>query len=224
VEARVVTFVSQVAAWFLDPAHWQGADGIPNRLEEHVLMSLAALAGAALLALPIGLALGHHGRAGLLAINISNAGRAIPSFALLVIFLQVFGLGATPAFLALIALAAPPIVTNAYTGMRGVDRQLLDAGRGLGMNGRQLLFQVEIPNAIPVVMAGVRTSGVQVVATATLAALVAWGGLGRFILDGLTSQDNVEVFAGAILVVALAMAAELALAGLQRLLVPTGLR
>lgn len=219
-----MSFLEQIARWFADPAHWQGDGGIPHRVEEHVLMSLAALAAAAIIALPIGLLLGHYGRGGTLAINVSNVGRAIPSFALLVLFLQVVGLGAVPAFLTLVALAVPPMVTNSYVGMRDLDRSLLDSARGLGMRGRQVLLKVELPNALPVVMAGVRTAGVQVVATATLAALVAWGGLGRYIVDGLALQDYVQVFAGALLVAILAAVAELVLAALQYILTPAGLR
>jgi osmoprotectant transport system permease protein len=219
-----MTFLTDVVRWFLDPAHWQGDTGVPHRLAEHVQMSLLATATAALIALPIGLALGHIGRGGPLAINVSNIGRALPSLAILVLAVQVVGIGATPAFLALVALAVPPMMTNAFVGMRDVDPELRDAARGLGMTGLRILARVELPNAIPVVMAGVRTSGVQVVATATLAALVGWGGLGRFIVDGLSTRDFVQVFAGAVLVAALSAVTELTLALLQRLLTPAGLR
>lgn len=219
-----MTFLGSVVRWFLNPAHWHGDFGIPNRLQEHLVMSLAATAAAAVIALPVGLALGHFGRGGALAINISNVGRALPSFAILVLAVQVVGIGPKPAFLALVALAIPPMVTNSFVGMRDVDAQLRDAARGLGMSELRVLMRVELPNALPVVMAGVRTAGVQVVATATLAALVGWGGLGRFIIDGFSQLDYVQVFAGALLVVALSAAAELVLALLQRLLTPAGLR
>jgi osmoprotectant transport system permease protein len=219
-----MSFLLHVAHWFLAPAHWQGPGGVPTRIGEHVQMSLAATAAAALIALPIGLALGHFGRGGFLAINISNIGRALPSFAILVLAVQLVGIGAAPAFAALVALAVPPMVTNAFVGMRDVDAELRDAARGLGMSELRVLLGVELPNALPVVMAGVRTAGVQVVATATLAALVGWGGLGRFIVDGLSQRDFVQVFAGAVLVAALSAAAELALALLQRFLTPAGLR
>lgn len=219
-----MSFLLDVVRWFLNPAHWRGEFGVPHRLLEHVQMSLAATAVAALIALPIGLLLGHLGRGGPLAINVSNVGRALPSLAILVIAVQVAGIGATPAFLALVALAIPPMVTNSYVGMRDVDDQLRDAAKGLGMGELRILFTIELPNAIPVVMAGVRTAGVQVVATATLAALVAWGGLGRFIVDGLSTRDFVQVFAGALLVAALSAATELILSLLQRLLTPAALR
>jgi osmoprotectant transport system permease protein len=219
-----MTFLGSVVRWFLNPAHWHGDFGIPNRIEEHVLMSLAAIGAAALIALPVGLTLGHFGRGGAIAINISNVGRALPSFAILVLAVQLVGIGATPAFLALVALAIPPMVTNSFVGMRDVNSELRDAARGLGMSDLRVLVRVELPNALPVVMAGVRTAGVQVVATATLAALVGWGGLGRFIIDGFSQLDYVQVFAGALLVVLLSAAAELVLALLQRALTPAGLR
>jgi osmoprotectant transport system permease protein len=223
VEPRV-SFLLEVARWFADPAHWHGGNSIPTRLEEHVLMSLAAIAAAAVIALPIGLTLGHFGRGGAVAINVSNVGRALPSFAILVIAVQVVGIGPPPAFLALVALAIPPMLTNAYVGMREVDDDLRDTARGLGMRASRVLARIELPNALPVVMAGVRTAGVQVVATATLAALVGWGGLGRYIIDGLSQRDYVQVFAGALLVALLSAAAELALAALQWLATPAGLR
>lgn len=219
-----MTFLGSVVRWFLNPAHWHGDFGIPNRIEEHVLMSLAATGAAALIALPVGLTLGHFGRGGAIAINISNVGRALPSFAILVLAVQLVGIGATPAFLALVALAIPPMVTNSFVGMRDVNADLRDAARGLGMSDLRILLRVELPNALPVVMAGVRTAGVQVVATATLAALVGWGGLGRFIIDGFSQLDYVQVFAGALLVVVLSALAEVVLALLQRALTPAGLR
>lgn len=219
-----MNFLVEVVGWFLDPVHWQGPPGIPARLQEHVLMSLGATGVAALVALPVGLALGHYGRGGALAINVSNVGRALPSFAILVLAVQLVGIGATPAFLALVALAIPPMVTNTYVGMRDVDARLRDAARGIGMRELQMLTRVELPNALPVVMAGIRTAGVQVVATAPLAALVGWGGLGRFIVDGLSQRDFVQVFAGAVLVAGLSAVAELALAALQFSLTPSGLR
>jgi osmoprotectant transport system permease protein len=149
---------------------------------------------------------------------------AIPSFALLVLAVQVLGIGARPAFCALVALAVPPMVTNGYVGVRQVDADVRDAARGVGMTGGQLLWRVELPMALPLVMAGVRTAAVQVVATASLAALVAWGGLGRYIIDGLSQRDFVQVFAGAVLVASLSVATEMALAALQRLVVPVALR
>jgi osmoprotectant transport system permease protein len=219
-----MTFIGQVIRWFVDGAHWQGDGGIPHRLAEHVAMSGASLLAAALIALPIGIILGHFGRGGNLAINISNVGRAIPSFALLVIAVELVGIGAVPAFVALLALGVPPIVTNSYIGMREVNADVREAARGMGMRGRMVLWRIELPIALPFIMAGIRTSAVNIVATATLAALVAWGGLGRFIVDGLGQQDYPMLYAGAILVALLSLIVEFSLAGVQRMVTPQGLR
>ncbi len=219
-----MNFFGEVFDWFTTAANWEGGNGIPHRLWQHVTMSLVATLVAATLALPLGLWLGHRGRGGFLAISLSNVGRAVPSFAILVLAVQLFGIGATPAFVALVALAIPPIVTNAYVGVREVDPDVRESARGMGMTGRQVLRRVELPLAAPLIMAGIRTAAVQVVATATLAAVVAWGGLGRYIVDGLAQRDFVEVFAGAVLVALLSVATELLLAGVQRLVVPGGLR
>jgi len=219
-----VNFANQVLHWFLDSAHWQGDGGIPHRTVEHLAMSGASVAVAALIALPVGIAIGHFGRGGILAINISNIGRAVPSFAVLVIAVELFGIGALPAFIALVALAIPPMVTNSYIGMREVDADVREAARGMGMRERAVLLRVELPIALPLIMAGIRTSAVNVVATATLAALVAWGGLGRFIIDGYGLQDYPMLFAGAIMVAILSLIVEFSLAGVQRLTTPAGLR
>ena len=219
-----MNFANQVLQWFLNSAHWQGDGGIPHRTFEHLAMSGASVLTAALIALPVGIAIGHYGRGGILAINISNIGRAVPSFAVLVIAVELFGIGALPAFIALVALAIPPMVTNSYIGMREVDADVREAARGMGMRERAVLLRVELPIALPLIMAGIRTSAVNVVATATLAALVAWGGLGRFIVDGFGLQDYPMMFAGAIMVAALSLIVEFSLAGAQRLSTPAGLR
>jgi osmoprotectant transport system permease protein len=221
---------TDVVAWFTDAAHWHGDFGVPHRLAEHATMSSAAIVAAAVVALPVGIWLGHRGRGGAVAINLANVGRAVPSLAILALFQQAFGLrgwpgfGARPAFVALVALAVPPLVTNAYVGMRGVDRDVVEAARGMGMTGGQLLWRVELPIALPLVLAGLRTAAVQVVATATLAAVTAWGGLGRFIVDGFGQQDDAQIVAGAILVGLLALATELGLGRAQRAVVSAGLR
>jgi osmoprotectant transport system permease protein len=217
-------FLGSVWRWFSDPARWGGADGIPQRLAEHVQLSAESVAIGALIALPIGIALGHYGRFGNLAINISNVGRALPSFGILVIAFQVFGLGDFPIVLSLTALAIPPMLTNAYVALREVDPDVKDAARGMGYRELTQVLRVELPLAVPLVMAGVRTSAVQVVATATLAALISGGGFGRYIIDGLAQQDFTKLFAGALLVGLLAVATELSLAGLERVLVPRGIR
>ena len=225
-----MSFLSDVVAWFSTASHWQGEAGVPHRLFEHVAMSAAALVAAAAVALPAGIWLGHRGRGGWLVLNLANVGRAVPSLAILALAQQAIGLsgwpgfGARPALIALVALAVPPLVSSAYVGMREVDADVREAAQGMGMTGGQLLRRVELPLALPLVMAGVRTAAVQVVATATLAAVTAWGGLGRFIVDGFAQRDDVQVFAGALLVAVLAIVTELSVAGLQRLVVPAGLR
>jgi len=217
-------FLVSVWQWFADPSHWSGPEGIPQRLLEHVQLSAESVAVGAVIALPIGIALGHYGRFGNLAINISNVGRAIPSFGLLVIAFQAWGLGDLPIIVALAALAIPPMVTNSYVALSEVDPDVKDAARGMGYRELTQLLRVELPLAVPLVMAGIRTSAVQVVATATLAAIIAGGGFGRFVIDGIAQQNYQMMFAGALLVALLAIATELSLSGLERLLVPRGLR
>jgi len=225
-----VSLAGDVVDWFTTGEHWRGDFGVPHRLTEHALMSGAAVLTALVIALPVGIWLGHRGRGGALAINVSNVGRAIPSLAILALTQQAIGLsgwpgfGARPAFVALVALAVPPLVTNAYVGMRGVDRDVVEAARGMGMTGGEVLWRVELPIALPLVMAGVRTAAVQVVATATLAAVTAWGGLGRFIVDGFGQRDNAQIVAGALLVGLMALLTELVLAQVQRRVVSAGLR
>lgn len=219
-----MSILGSVWLWFTDGAHWQGADGIPTRLAEHVQLSAESVLLGALIALPLGIALGHYGRFGNLAINISNVGRAVPSFGILVIAFQVFGLGDLPIVLALTALAIPPMVTNSYVALREVDPDIREAARGMGYRELAQLLRVELPLALPLIMAGIRTSAVQVVATATLAALIAGGGLGRYIIDGFAQLNYTMTIAGAILVALLALATDLGLSGVERLLVPRGIR
>ena len=216
--------IESLIKWFADAAHWSGPDGIPTRLLEHLQLSAESVAIGAAIALPIGIVLGHYGRLGNLAINLSNVGRALPSFGILVIAFQIFGLGDLPIILSLTALAIPPMVTNSYVGLREVDPDIKDAARGMGYRGLAQLLRVELPLAVPLVMAGIRTSAVQVVATATLAALIAGGGFGRYIVDGLAQFDYPKLLAGAVLVALLALATEVSLAGVERLLTPRGIR
>ncbi len=219
-----MNFEVKVFHWFTAASHWRGSNGIPHRVSEHLSIAGVSVVAALVVALPLALWLGHLGKGGFAAISITNAGRAIPSFALLVIGFEIFGLGATPVFLALFALSVPPIVTNTYTAIRGVDPDVKQAAVGMGMTGWQVLTGVEIPNAIPLIFAGIRTAGVQAVATATLGAVVAWGGVGRYIVDGIAQQDHVQVVAGALIVAVLSFVAEIGLATLQRTATPKGLR
>jgi osmoprotectant transport system permease protein len=155
---------------------------------------------------------------------VANVGRAVPSFALLVLALKVFGLGVTPTYVALVALAVPPMLVNAYVGLAEIDPELRESAKGMGMTGRQALWRVELPLALPMVMAGIRTGAVQVVATATLAAFIGEGGLGRYIVDGQSVQDNVTVFAGAFAVAVLSVLTELGLGAVQKAVTPRGRR
>lgn len=229
-----MSFFADVWDWFGDGANWTGEEGISNLTLEHVQVSAAAMFVAVLLALPVGLVLGHLRRGGIVAINVSNVGRAIPSLGLLIVAALIWGVfdtptgfgwvGSFPVFIALTALAIPPMITNTYVGMANIDADVREAASGMGMNGRQVLSRVELPIALPLIMAGVRTAAVGVVATATLAALVSFGGLGRLIWDGFRAQDYPKMFAGALLVAVLAILVELALALLQRAIVSRGLR
>src|SRR3954447_14132435 len=222
-------FAQSVAAWIAAPEHWTGSDGIPNRLAEHLLLSGLTLLAAVLIALPIGVWAGHTGRAGFLAINIANLGRALPSLALLALMLPIalafkLGLGFWPTFFALVPLGIPPVLTNSYVAVRQVDPDVIEAARGMGLRELQVLRTVELPIAAPLIIAGVRNSAVAIVATATLGALVAGGGLGRYIVDGLARQDYPRLFVGALLVALLSIAVEVAFGGFERLAVSSGLR
>jgi len=220
-------FFGEVAEWFTDPGNWSGTFGIPSRLLEHVIMSGISVALAAVIALPLGMWIGHRRRFERLVVSVANLGRAIPSFGLLFLFILAFGVGLRyPASLrpavifALVLLAIPPILTNTYVGIQGVDEDTLEAARGMGMNERRVLVGIEIPLAVPLIMAGLRTAAVQVVATATLAAVVAGGGLGRFIVDGFATRDLAQIFGGAVLVAALAILTEVAFGLVERVAAP----
>jgi osmoprotectant transport system permease protein len=215
--------VNEVIAWLTDPAQWSGPEGIPVRTLQHLGYSLLATAIAAAIALPIGVLIGHTGRGALFAVNLTNLGRAIPTLGIIILVFILAGFGIVPVLVALTALAVPPIVTNSYVGVRSVDPEVREAAEGMGMRGRQVLWKVELPVAMPLIMAGIRTSTVQVVATATLAAYVGLGGLGRYLIDGFSQRDLPEVVGGAILVAVLALLIELALGRLQTLVVSRGL-
>jgi osmoprotectant transport system permease protein len=218
-----VNVVNEVFTWLTDPAQWSGPDGIPVRTLQHLWYSLLATGIAAAIALPIGVFIGHTGRGAVFAVNLTNLGRAIPTLGIIILVFILAGFGIVPVLVALTALAVPPIVTNSYVGVRSVDPEVREAAEGMGMRGRQVLWQVELPVAMPLIMAGIRTSTVQVVATATLAAYVGLGGLGRYLIDGFSQRDLPQVVGGAILVAVLALLIELALGRLQTLVVSRGL-
>ncbi|MGI8829841.1 MAG: ABC transporter permease [Candidatus Limnocylindria bacterium] len=222
-------FLGELVAWFANPETWSGRNGIPIRLWEHVSLAAAALAVGTLIALPLGMLIGHTGRGALAVVSIANIGRAIPSLGWFgIVFVPALelglGLGFWPSLIALVPLAIPPIVTNTYTGLREVDRDLVEAARGMGMREWQILRRLEIPVALPVILAGIRTSAVQVVATATLAAVIAGGTLGQLILVGINIGDDVQIVGAAILVALLAIVTELSFAAIQRAATSPGLR
>jgi osmoprotectant transport system permease protein len=208
--AAAVTVLANSWSWLTGPGHWTGPDGIGHRLLEHLWITAVCLALSCAVALPLALVLGHLGRGGALAVNISNAGRAVPTFAVLVLLLltPIGSYGQWPTIVALVLFAIPPLLTNAYVGMRGVDADVVRAARGMGMTGAQQMLRVELPLALPLILTGVRIAAVQLVATATLAALVGGGGLGRIITAGFNLASTPQVVAGAVLVAALALLVE----------------
>ena len=222
--------VADAFAFLTDGSNWSGSAGIPTRLWEHVQMSLMATGLALVVALPVGLAIGHARKGEFLASSIGNIGRALPSFWVLGLVFPFTlrympgGIGFWATLIALFLLAIPPILINTYVGIQGVDEDTLEAARGMGMDWRQVLVMLEIPLAAPLIVAGVRNAAVAVVATATLGAVVAWGGLGRFIIDGFAVRDHGQILAGAFLVAALAVVTELGIGALERALSPRGLQ
>ncbi|MER5611030.1 ABC transporter permease subunit [Streptomyces sp. NPDC002215] len=212
-------------SWLTTSANWSGDGGIRHRLGQHLFLTVVCLLISCLIALPVALVLGHLGKGGALAVNISNIGRAVPTFAVLVLLLltPIGGHGEWPTIIALVLFAVPPPLTNAYVGMREVDRDIVRAARGMGMTGRQLMLGVEVPLALPLILTGVRIAAVQLVATATLAALAGGGGLGRIITAGFNLASTAQVVAGAVLVAVFALIVE-GFFEVGRLLVPGRLR
>lgn len=213
--------------WLTSGAQWQGPEGIPTRVFQHLEVSGVSVLIASAIAVPLGLFIGHTGKARFLAVSIANVGRAVPSFGILVIAYVVvlklaasLAFGFTPTVVALVLLAIPPILTNTYVGVESVDRDTIESARGMGMSEREVLFGLEVPLAAGLIMAGVRTSSVTVVATATLSALIGGGTLGRYIVDGFAQSDNGMLIGGSILVALLAVLTEVGLALLERRLTP----
>ncbi|MFG2606159.1 ABC transporter permease [Streptomyces sp. NPDC048514] len=211
-------------AFFSDSAHWHGYDGIPTRLVEHMQYSVEALLLAAAIGLPVGLVTGHYGRGGNALAMIATAGRALPSFGLLVLMFIWIGFGLGPVMIPLVVLAVPPILVTTYEAIGAVDPSPVDAGRGMGMSEARVLFQVELPVALPLVLGGLRTAAIQIVSTATIAAYVSLGGLGRYIIDGLYQKNYEKVVGGATLVAALALATLALFWAVSRLTVSPGVR
>ena len=218
---NVLNFIS---AFFNDSAHWHGYDGIPTRVGEHIQYSLEALALAAVIGLPIGLLTGHYGRGGNVLALIATAGRALPTFGLLVLVVTWLGFGLGPVMIPLVVLAVPPILVTTYEAVRSVDPSPVDAARGTGMQESRILFQVELPVALPLILSGLRSAAIQIVSTATIAAYVGLGGLGRYIIDGLYQRNYEKVVGGATLVAGMALATLAVFWLVSRLTVSPGVR
>jgi osmoprotectant transport system permease protein len=223
--------IAEVAGWLTDPAHWTGPNGVPVRVAEHLAISLAALLIATLIALPIGLYIGHTRRGARVAVNAANIGRAIPSLALIGIAVPItvlidpqFGFKVLPTLIAMIALGIPPILVNTYTGITEVDRDLTEAATGMGLTSRQVLSGVELPLAAAVIVAGMGSAAVQIIATATLGAIFGGPGLGAYLVQGIAQNDDGMLFSGVVLVAVLALAAEAAFTLLGRALTPNVVR
>jgi osmoprotectant transport system permease protein len=225
-----MNLISETITWLGDPAHWSGASGIPNRLLEHLALSAASMAIAIAIALPLGIWIGHTGRFASAAANVANFGRALPSLAVIGLILPVTvlidpqaGFKVYPTLVAMVVLAVPPVLFNTQAGVAGVERDLVEAGRAMGMREGQLVRRVELPLAVAPILAGLRSATVQVIATATLGAVFGGGGLGRYLVEGIAQNDDGMVFGGVVLVAALALAAEAAFVTVQRLIRSPGL-
>ncbi len=222
--------IPDIVSWLTDPEHWSGADGIPSRLVEHLWYCGLALAVASLIAIPVGLLIGHTGRGRFFAVNLAGAARAIPSLGLLYLlvlwlFPRLSGDSAfvVPALVVLVVLAIPPIMAGAYAGVEGVEPAARDAASGMGMTGFQVLRKVEVPCALPLIFSGFRSATLQVIGTAIIAAVAGTGGLGRFIIDGLKVREFPQMASGALLVALLALGVDLVLSLVQRYAVSPGL-
>ena len=227
--------MEQLLAFLTAASSWQAETGIPDRMLEHVIVAGLAVVVASALALPLGFYIGHTGRLQLLGINLANIGRAVPSYAVMVMLLPVMlglapvlgydprlGLRVLPIFLAMVLLAIPPILVGTYAGLRDIDPDITESARAMGLTERQILRRMELPLASPVIVGGFRIAVLQVIATATIGAYLAGGGLGRFIIDGIARQDDGMLYTGVLLVAVLATGTDLLLSWLQRRLTPRG--
>ena len=212
-----MSVVSDTIGWLNDSANYAGSGGVPTRMLEHGLYTAETIAIAGVLAIPIGLWIGHTGRFRGVAVAITGSMRALPTLGLLTALALIVGIGITAPLIALVVLAVPPLLAGAYSGVESVDRQTVDAARAMGMSEMQILRKVEIPLALPIIVGGLRSSVLQVVATATVAAFVGLGGLGRFLIDGQAVSDYAQMAGGSVLVIVLALVLDGVFAGLQAL-------
>lgn len=222
-----MNFFLDAFAFILDPANWAGARGIGARLGQHLALTGLSLAITAMIAVPLGLFIGHTGRGRGAVIGITGAARALPTFGVMILFVLIGisfgqGLSAGPVIAVLVILAVPPLLAGVYAGVESVDPMTVDAARAQGMTEWQILTRVELPLGLPLLVGGLRSATLQVVATATIAAYVAQGGLGRYLIEGLQTRDYLRALIGAILVAVLALALDGILAVTQRLVTPRG--
>jgi osmoprotectant transport system permease protein len=224
-----MTIIAETIAWLTNPANWSGPNGIPVRLLEHVALSFAGLLIACAIAIPIGLWVGHTRRGERAAINVANLGRAMPSLALIGIAVPFtilldpqLGFKVLPTLLAVVILGIPPILINTHTGITEVDPELTEAARGMGLTGSQVLRGLELPLALAVIVAGIGSAAVQIIATVTLGAIFGFGGLGAFLTQGISQNDDGMTFGGVVLVALLALAAEAGFTFLARRARPPG--
>lgn len=221
-----MNLIFEAIAWIFTPSAWPNSQPVPLALWQHVEFTLMAVVIAAIIAIPAGWAIGHTGKGREIAVALTGAARAIPSFGLVVLLVMVVGIsGETEiTIFALVLLAIPPILAGAYAGIEAIDRSVVGAGRAMGMTGAQVLWRIEIPLGLPLLIAGLRSATLQVVSTVTIAAFIGLGSLGYFILQGIQTRNIQEILAGSLLVVFLALAFDGLLAIFQRLVVPRGVR
>ncbi|MBA8825089.1 osmoprotectant transport system permease protein [Saccharopolyspora lacisalsi] len=215
--------IVNMIAWLADPAHWRGPEGVPAQMLLHLYYCVLSVGVAVVIAVPLGLYIGHTGRGGVFVVGVSNAMRALPTLGLVTALVMFLGLGVVPALAGLVILAVPAVLSGTHAGVRSVPTEAVDAARGMGMTPWQRLWQVELPNALPLLIGGVRSAMLQVVATAAVAAYVGLGGLGRILLGGLAVGEYDQMAVAALLIALLAVFLDGVLAALSRWVVPRGL-
>ena len=217
-----MNFFAEAFAFIGDGSSWAGPNGIPTRLGEHLWYSVVAVALASIVAVPVGFAIGHTGKGRAIAVAVSGGARALPTFGVITLIAGAVGIGLTAPMISFVVLAIPSVLAGAYAGFEAVDRSTVDAARAVGMTEWQIVTRVEVPLGLPLLIGGIRSAVLQVVATATLATIVGSGGLGSYIIIGLRANDYGRMLAGSILVIVLAVALEAVFSVVQRLVVPAG--
>ena len=207
-----MNFFAQALSYLFTASNWVGPVGLGVRTLQHLEYTAAAVAVSALVAIPLGLIVGHTGRGTLVVVSLVNALRALPTLGVLLLAVLLWGLGLVPPIVALMLLGIPPLLAGTYAGVSAVDRTVVDAARSMGMSELRVLFRVEVPNALPLILGGLRTATLQVVATATVAAYASLGGLGRYLIDGIKVRQFHIALVGALMVAALALILDVALA------------